>query len=58
MQGVVQRTGSGQALGEFVEGGQVGDPAGQPILNHRAGRGLSGRDGGQVRRSVRVSRNR
>ncbi|GAA2946508.1 hypothetical protein GCM10010446_34750 [Streptomyces enissocaesilis] len=47
MQRGVGRTGAVQALGEFMEGGEVGDPARQPVLEHRTrgGWGRSGRKG-------------
>ncbi|GFH38714.1 hypothetical protein SCWH03_49620 [Streptomyces pacificus] len=44
---LVQRAGPGEAFGEFVERGEVGDPAGQPVLDHGTGR--MGEWGGSVR---------
>ena len=38
----VQRAGPGQAFGQLVQGREIGDPSGQPVLEHRAGRGGQG----------------
>lgn len=47
VQGVVHDSRPGQALGEFVQRGEVGDPAGEPVLDQRSGgSGGSGRSGG------------
>lgn len=50
VQGVVERAGSGQSLGEFVERGEIGDPGGQPVLDEASG---GGRHSGQRIDSVR-----
>ena len=49
-QGAVEGVGSGEALGELVERGEVGDPAGQPVLDEHSRRG---RHAGQRTGSVR-----
>ncbi|MCX3287440.1 hypothetical protein OR263_12090 [Streptomyces sp. NEAU-H22] len=40
---------AGQALGELVQGGEVGDPAGETVLEHRTGRGRGRYGGGRGR---------
>ena len=39
MEGAVQGAGPGQPFGEFVQGGEIGDPAGQPVLDEGSRRG-------------------
>ncbi len=53
----VERGRTGQALGQFVEGGEVGDPAGETVLQYRAGwgRGVCGDSRGGTRRAGRDS---
>ncbi len=46
VQGGIEGAGAGEALGEFVEGREIGDPPGQPVLQQGAG-------GGAVRRGDR-----
>lgn len=44
LEGRLQRAGPGEPFGQFMEGGEVGDPAGEPVLEDgagcRCGRGL------------------
>lgn len=47
VQCLVERGRSGQTLGQLMEGGQIGDPAGEPVLNQRARSGRCGGDRGQ-----------
>lgn len=42
VQSAVEGAGSGQSLGEFVQRGEVGDPARQPVLEERSRRGGHG----------------
>ncbi|GGU27111.1 hypothetical protein GCM10010274_12130 [Streptomyces lavendofoliae] len=48
---------AGEAFGEFVQRGEVGDPARQLVLDHRAGCDGWGREAVQGLRSVRGRRN-
>lgn len=65
LEGRVEACRAGEAFGEFVQGGEVGDPAGEAVLDDRAGGGrmrgsgcrCGGRASGRGRGSVRGSRN-
>lgn len=46
LQGVVQDVRAGEAFGEFVEGREVRDPAGEPVLEEGSGGARRGGDGG------------